>query len=256
MEFHRATFREEQLPRAFGHLSVHSLCARVGGRQVLSQVSLQVAQGEIVGLVGRDGAGKTTFFEALVGLTPATSGQVCLSGIDITGWPIDRRARLGLAYLSEDVSIFRGLTVEENILAALETFGLEPTELQTRLETLLADFELILVRRQLATTLSGGERRRCEVARAMALSPSILLLDEPFRGLDPTSIASTKHLIGCLKAGHVGVLVSDYDLHDLLELTDHVYVLDQGHLIFSGSADELLSDAHVRRVFLGESFSL
>jgi len=256
MELYRATFLEEQRPGTFGHLSVQSLCAQAGGREVLSRVSLQVAQGEIVGLVGPDGAGKTTCFEALAGLTPATSGHVSLSGLDVTDWPINRRAKLGLAYLSADVSIFRGMTVEENILAALETSEIESEERATHLKTLLVDFELTLVRGQLATTLSGGERRRCEVARAMALSPTILLLDEPFKGLDPTSIASTKRLIGGLKSRHVGVLVSDYDLRDLLELTDRVYVLDQGRLIFSGSADQLLSDANVRRVFLGESFSL
>lgn len=243
-------------PRFSGHLSVRSLSAKVDGDIILSHVSLDVAQGEIVGLLGRDGAGKTTCFEALAGLIPAASGHVLLNGVDITDWPFDRRALLGLTYLSEEPSIFRGLTVEQNISAALEASEPASTDRAAYLEDLLSRFELLAVRSQLANTLSGGERRRCEVARAMALKPTILLLDEPFRGLDPTSIESTKRLIGGLKNCQVGVLVTDYDLHDLLDLTDRVYVLHDGRLIFRGSADEFLADSGVRRVFLGEGFTL
>ena len=243
-------------PSDFGHLSVRSLSIRIGRRTVLDQISLEVAQGEIVGLLGRDGSGKTTFFEALAGLASAAAGQVLLNGVDITRWPIDRRAKLGLAYLSEEVSIFRDLTVEENILLPLEASVNNAAERDRRLEELLAEFELTVMRRQLATTLSGGERRRCEVARALALRPKILLLDEPFRGLDPTSVASVRRLIESLRRRQVGVLVCDYDLHDLLDLTDRVYLLHEGRLIFSGMPDRLLEDAEARRVFLGERFSL
>lgn len=240
----------------FGHLSVRSLSVRIGRQTVLDQISLEVGQGEIVGLLGRDGSGKTTCFEALAGLAPAAAGQVLLNGVEITGWPIDRRAKLGLAYLSEGVSIFRDLTAEENILLPLEASVSDASERGRHLEELLADFELTPVRRQLATTFSGGERRRCEVARAMALSPKILLLDEPFKGLDPTSVASVRRLIESLRQHHVGVLVSDYDLHDLLDLTDRVYLLHEGRLIFSGLPDQLLEDPEAREVFLGARFSI
>lgn len=237
-------------------LSVHSLSVRINGRTVLGDVSLQVAAREVVAVLGRDGAGKTTCFEAIAGITRASGGWVTLNGIDISDWPSDHRTAFGLGYLPEEVSIFRGLSVEENILAALEASEADPQTREERLESLLADFELGIVRHQSATSLSGGERRRCEVARALALNPTILLLDEPFRGLDPTSVNSTKRLISSLKDHDVGVLVSDYDLHDLLELVTRVYVLHEGRLIFTGSPSELLSDPTVRRAFLGESFSL
>ena len=255
--YHDAAIALERVGTSdFGHLSVRSLSIRIGRQTVLDQISLEVGQGEIVGLLGRDGSGKTTCFEALAGLASAAAGQVLLNGVEIIGWPIDRRAKLGLAYLSEDVSIFRELTVEENILLPLEASTNDAAERCRRLEELLADFELTVVRRQLATTLSGGERRRCEVARAMALSPKILLLDEPFKGLDPTSVASVRRLIESLRKHQVGVLVSDYDLHDLLDLTDRVYLIHKGRLIFSGVPDQLLEDPDARQVFLGAHFSL
>jgi len=241
---------------AFGEVSVESLSAEFGGRKFLAEVSLRVAQGEVVGLLGRDGAGKTICFQAIAGLVPATSGGIYLHGLNVTGWPIDRRARMGLAYLPEEISIFRGLTVEENILLTLEASEPSPAARLQRLEALLANFELTVVRDQLATTISGGERRRCEIARAMALNPTIVLLDEPFRGLDPTSVASTKRAIGALRQHHVGVLVSDYDLHDLIDLLDRVYVLHHGKLIFSGTANQLMVDPQVREMYLGKSFAL
>jgi len=256
MKHHMANFFTEQRTIAYGHMRVESLSIRAAGRTVLANVSLEVATGEVVALLGRDGAGKTVCLEAIAGLTRASEGRVKLNEVDITDLPSDRRAALGLGYLPEEVSIFRGLSVEENILMALEQSVADPKDRTERLQTLLADFDLGVVRRQSATSVSGGERRRCEVARAMALNPTILLLDEPFRGLDPNSVNSIKGMIHELKRRNVGVLVSDYDLHDLLQLTDRVYVLHQGHLIFNGSADELLSDTDVRRFFLGESFSL
>lgn len=256
MELKQRAFIHQNDATAFASLSLDSLFTKIDGRLVLADISLQIANGETVGLLGRDGAGKTTCFETITGLLPATSGRVLLSGVDVTSWPFDHRAKAGLAYLPEAVSVFRGLTVEENILLALEVLGL-PTALQeARLESLLTQFELALVRHQRATTVSGGERRRCEIARAMAVEPKIVLLDEPFRGLDPTSIASTRRTIGNLKGRSVGVLVSDYDLRDLLGLLDRVYVLHEGQLIFNGTAQELLSDADVRHLYLGKSFSL
>ena len=256
MKHHTASFSAEQRAAAFGHMRVESLSVRAAGRTVLANVSLEVATGEVVALLGRDGAGKTVCLEAIAGLTRASEGRVKFNEVDITDLPSDHRAALGLGYLPEEVSIFRGLTVEENILLALEHSVADATARTARLQRLVADFDLGGVRHQSAMSVSGGERRRCEVARAMALNPTILLLDEPFRGLDPSSVSSTKRMILGLKRRNVGVLVSDYDLHDLLQLTDRVYVLNEGHLIFNGSADELLSDADVRRVFLGESFSL
>jgi lipopolysaccharide export system ATP-binding protein len=240
----------------FSHLSVQSLCVTIAGQLVVRDVSLEVSQGEIVGLLGRDGAGKTSCFDAIAGTSRTSRGQVRLNGMDVTGWPIDRRARSGLAYLCEDVSTFRGLTVEENILAALELA--EPIEIsrRARLEELLHELQLERVRYQLATTISGGERRRCEVARALALSPGIFLLDEPFKGLDPLSIQSTKHLIATLKCLGIGVLMSDYDLRALVGVMDRAYVLHRGQVIFSGTTAELLADDDVRQLYLGKTFVL
>ena len=256
MRLDRPDFPCEQRPTAFGHLSVHSLSVERDGLPILKDVSFDVGPGEIVALLGRDGAGKTTCFEAIAGLTRATSGEVRLNGVDISDFPIDHRAGIGLGYLPEDISIFRALTVEDNILLALESSETGDDERAARLEALLGGFELSEVRHQLATTLSGGERRRCEVARTMALNPSIFLLDEPFRGLDPTSIGSIKRVIATLKRQKVGVFVSDYDLHDLLELTDRVCFLHQGRLIFTGGTQEFLANGEVRDLFLGESFLL
>lgn len=237
-------------------LQVCGLSVEAGGHRVLSDLSLTVRRGEIVGLLGRDGAGKTSCFEAMAGLVPVLGGQVRLNGVDITDWSVDRRARLGLAYLPEEPSVFRGLTVEENIAAVLEGREMSTVDRSAALEQLLTDFDLAQIRSQVASTISGGERRRCEVARAMALKPLVLLLDEPFRGLDPTSIDSVKQLMVQLKSCAVGVLASDYDLHDLLILTDRVYLLHGGRVAFSGTATQLLADAHAHRIFLGEGFSL
>jgi len=244
----------EQASRSTGRLlSVDDLTVNLTGQSVLADVSLDVAAGEIVGLLGRDGAGKTACFQAITGLIRTTSGRVTLSGADVTNWPADLRARHGLAYLPEGVSIFRGLTCEENILMALESPAASDFDPHEVLEKLLEDFELTVVRHQSAISLSGGERRRCEVARSMALKPSVMMLDEPFKGLDPTSITSTARMIASLRESGVGVLVSDYDLPDLLKLLDRVYLLHQGQLIFSGSVEMLLSNSDVRRVYLGET---
>lgn len=253
---HRARRTFGGLETAFGHLAVERLSVRVAGETLLTDVSLEVTAGEAVGLLGRDGAGKTICLDAIAGQIRAAGGRVSLNGVDVSRWASDQRACFGLGYLPEAVSIFRGLTAEENVLAALEASEPDPLQRVERLSALLTEFDLTTVRHQTATSLSGGERRRCEVARAMALNPSILLLDEPFRGLDPTSVASTKRVIRTLKDRGVGVLLSDYDVRDLLELTERVYVLHDGRMIFSGNSEELLSDSAMRKVFLGDNFSL
>lgn len=240
----------------FGQLSVESLSVTIAGQRILRDVSLEVREGEIVGLLGRDGSGKTSCFDAIAGLSRPTSGQVRLNGADVSRLPIDRRARMGLAYLCEEVSIFRGLTVEQNILAALELSEPLEADRTARLQELLRDLQLEGVRHQLATTVSGGERRRCEVGRALALKPSIMLLDEPFRGLDPFSIQSTKHLIITLRRLGIGVLISDYDVRDLVHVMDRAYVLDRGEVIFNGTTAELLADDNVRELYLGKTFVL
>jgi lipopolysaccharide export system ATP-binding protein len=241
---------------AFSRLCAEDLCVSIDGRPVLSNLSLQVEQGEAVGLLGRDGAGKTSCFQALAGLMRVDSGRIMLNGADLTQMPADRRARLGLSYLPEEVCIFRGLTAAENIEIALETRGLGAAEQSRELERLLTSFGLECLRDQRATTLSGGERRRCEVARAMATRPLILMLDEPFRGLDPMSVREVREVVSQLKREEVGVLISDYDLHDMLELIDRAYVIHDGRAIFSGTPAALLDDPEVRHLYLGESFSL
>jgi lipopolysaccharide export system ATP-binding protein len=256
MEQNPRAFEAPMAARRLAELTVLGLSVSIDRRAVVSDVSLSVSEGEIVALLGRDGAGKTTCFEAIAGLARVEAGQVLLNGCDLTNCPIDRRSALGLAYLSEESSVFSGLTVEENILAVLEVAEHSPAVRSSRLEQLLTDFKLLPVRKQPATSVSGGERRRCEVARAMALDPRILLLDEPFRGLDPMSIVSTKRLMAHLRSHDVGVLVSDYDLHDLIDLIDRAYVLHEGRLVFAGNKEDLLSDPLVRHLYLGDGYSL
>ena len=248
--------RLSTLPQTAGRaLAVDGLRLTIEGREILQDVSLRVSSGEVVALLGRDGAGKTVCFQAIAGLAPHDAGRMLLDGREVTEWPADERARAGLSYLPEEDCIFHGLTVEENIALALE-LGEEEAERSADLERLLEAFRLTALRRQQASTLSGGERRRCEVARAMAAHPAILMLDEPFRGLDPMAVAEIRRLISQLKAQGVGVLVSDYDLHDLYDVMDRAYVLHEGALVFSGDREALLSDPEVRRLYLGETFKL
>ncbi|WP_205481540.1 LPS export ABC transporter ATP-binding protein [Sphingomonas arenae] len=236
-------------------LEVQDLSLTIEGRAVLRDLSLRVERGEVVALLGRDGAGKTLCFQAIAGLAPHNAGRMRLGQWDVTEWPADERARKGLSYLPEEDCIFHGLTVAENIALALELNEGE-AERSADLERLLAAFRLSALRDQPASTLSGGERRRCEVARAMAACPAILMLDEPFRGLDPLAVAEIRRLLLQLKGEGVGVLVSDYDLHDLYDVMDRAYVLHEGTLVFSGNRDALLSDPEVRRLYLGETFKL
>lgn len=241
---------------SFGHLSAEAVSFAVGRHQIVSDVSVQVASNEVVGLLGRDGTGKTSLFELLAGLVSPSAGRIFLNGADMTCSNADSRARQGIAYLPEEPSIFRELTVEENIRLALDICGLDERAQYLELETLLQTFKLQQVRSQLATSLSGGERRRCEVARALASRPSILMLDEPFRGLDPMSVTEVVGAVVSLRGKGIGVLISDYDLHDLIDLIDRAYVLHEGKVIFSGSASELLADPGVRHLYLGETFAL
>lgn len=253
MDLPAADWRHETV---CGLLSVDGLSLTIEGRPVLRAVSLQVRPGQVTALLGRDGAGKTLCFQAMAGLAPHDDGRMVLGGIDVTEMAADQRARLGMSYLPEEVCIFRGLTVEENIELALEIGGDAHEIRAAELQRLIEAFRLEPLRHQAASTLSGGERRRCEVARAMAAHPSILMLDEPFRGLDPMAVAEIRHLISDLKGKGVGLLVSDYDLHDLYDIMDRAIVLHEGRVVFSGPRDALLADPDVRRFYLGETFKL
>jgi lipopolysaccharide export system ATP-binding protein len=239
-----------------GRLAAESLSFAIGSRWILSDVSVRVAHGEIVGLLGPDGSGKTCLFELLAGLVRPSSGAIFLNGMNVTGCAADKRARQGLSYLPEEPSLFRELTVEDNIQVALNVSELDAAARSIRRERLLQSFKLQSVRKQTATSLSGGERRRCEVARALASHAAILLLDEPFRGLDPMSIADVANAVVSLRESDIGVLISDYDLHDLVKLVDRAYVLHEGCVIFSGTVSELLDSPAVRHLYLGDSFVL
>ena len=235
-------------------LEVLALSKSLGHRRVLHDVSLTVGPGEVVGLLGPDGAGKSVCFYVIVGLMKPDDGQVALDGCDVTQLPTFRRAILGLSYLPQEPSIFRGLTVGENVEAVLEMFVDDPGELRARRDRLLAEFGIGHLRDASATALSGGERRRCEIARALAGEPSIILLDEPFAGIDPLTVVDIKALIGQLRDRGVGVLITDQDLHDMLEVVSRVYVLCEGEVIFGGDPAAMLHDPRVRSVYLGDGF--
>jgi len=237
-------------------LQVISIAKSYDKRVVLADVSLEVGHGEVVGLLGPNGAGKTTCFYSIMGLVKPDSGRVMLEGVDITGLPMYRRAVLGLGYLPQETSIFRGMTVEENILCVLELAEPDKAMRAARLETLLDEFGLTRLRTSSAMALSGGERRRCEIARALAANPSIILLDEPFAGIDPLSIADIRDLVKDLKTRGIGVLITDHNVRETLEIVDRACIIYDGKVLFAGSPEELVANADVRRLYLGESFSL
>ncbi|MGE4431841.1 MAG: LPS export ABC transporter ATP-binding protein [Sphingobium sp.] len=239
-----------------GGLEVVSIAKSYDRRAVLADVSLTVAKGEVVGLLGPNGAGKTTCFYSIMGLVRPDSGRIALDGHDITGLPMYRRAILGLGYLPQETSIFRGMTVEQNIVAVLELAEPDAAARATRLEELLDEFGLARLRDSSAMALSGGERRRCEIARALAANPSIVLLDEPFAGIDPLSIADIRDLVKQLRTRGIGVLITDHNVRETLEIVDRACIIYDGKVLFTGSPEELVANAEVRRLYLGESFSM
>jgi lipopolysaccharide export system ATP-binding protein len=237
-------------------LSVVSIGKRYDKRVVLRDVSLTVDRGEVVGLLGPNGAGKTTCFYSIMGLAMPDQGRIMLDGVDITGLPMYRRAALGLGYLPQETSIFRGLTIEQNIMAVLEVSEPDKARRAERLETLLDEFSIKRLRTAPAMALSGGERRRCEIARALAASPSIMLLDEPFAGIDPISISDIRDLVCHLKDRDIGVLITDHNVRETLEIVDRACIIYDGRVLFEGTPEALVANEDVRRVYLGESFEL
>ncbi len=226
------------------------------GRKVVDSVSLEIRQGEVVGLLGPNGAGKTTTFYILVGLARPDYGRVLLDGEDITDLPMYLRARSGISYLPQEPSVFRKLTVEENLLAILETLSVTPEQRRDRVEELLAQMGLEGVRSSQAHVLSGGERRRLEIARSLVLSPSFVLLDEPFAGIDPLTVVDIQKIIADLSEAGIGVLVTDHNVRDTLAVTNRAYIISEGKILAAGTPAELSANADVRRIYLGEGFRL
>ncbi|WP_343344536.1 LPS export ABC transporter ATP-binding protein [Sphingomicrobium sp. XHP0239] len=253
---HRTDLSEIPEEVAYRGLQVQSIAKSYDKNVVLKDVSMAVARGEVVGLLGPNGAGKTTSFYSVMGLVRPDAGRIILDGEDITGLPMYRRAILGLGYLPQETSIFRGLTVEQNILSVLEISEPNRTDREARLERLLDEFGLTRLRTSPAMALSGGERRRCEIARALAASPSIMLLDEPFAGIDPLSISDIRDLIIDLKQRDIGVLITDHNVRETLEIVDRACIIYDGQVLFQGTPQALVADAEVRRLYLGESFAL
>ena len=237
-------------------LCTQDLTKSYGGRTVVRGVSLEVHSGEVVGLLGPNGAGKTTTFYMTVGLTAPDSGRVILNGEDITNLPMYARARKGIGYLPQEASIFRGLTVEENIMAILETLELDDAGRRARCRELLAELNLASLAGSRAYTLSGGERRRAEITRALVISPKFLLLDEPFAGIDPIAITDIQKIIFHLKDRGIGVLITDHNVRETLRITDRAYIVHDGGIFHSGTPAELAADEDVRRIYLGAEFRL
>jgi lipopolysaccharide export system ATP-binding protein len=237
-------------------LRTHDLTKSYGGRTVVRGVSLDVASGEVVGLLGPNGAGKTTTFYMTVGLTEPDSGRVVLDGQDVTSDPMYVRARKGIGYLPQEPSVFRGLSVEQNLLAILETLDLNGAERRARLRELLAELNLTPLAKSPAYTLSGGERRRVEITRALVVSPLFILLDEPFAGIDPIAVADIQKIIFHLKERGIGVLVTDHNVRETLRITDRAYIVHDGAIFHSGTPAELAADDDVRRIYLGTDFRL
>jgi len=237
-------------------LRTENLIKKYGARTVNDQVSYQVAQGEIVGLLGPNGAGKTTSFYMATGLVKPNSGHVYLDDKDITDLPMYKRARLGIGYLAQEASIFRTLTVEENILAVLEMTKLDRAAQKEKTEQLLEEFSLAHVRKSKGMVLSGGERRRTEIARCLAVNPKFILLDEPFAGVDPIAVEDIQSIVAKLKYRNIGILITDHNVNETLSITDRAYLLFEGKILKQGTPEELASDPQVRRLYLGENFEL
>jgi len=237
-------------------LEARNLCKAYGDRTVVRDVSLEVAPGEVVGLLGPNGAGKTTTFYMVVGVEAPDQGSIRWWGKDITGMPMHRRARKGIGYLPQESSVFRGLTVWENLMALAEHQPIPRREQKARCEMLMADFHLDKVRATLGMSLSGGERRRCEMARALVTDPKIMLLDEPFAGVDPKSVMEIQSLIADLKARGIGVLITDHNVRETLQIADRAYILADGMILKHGLPHEIAEDPDIRRVYLGDHFRL
>jgi len=225
-------------------------------RPVVRDVSLSLTRGEAVGLLGPNGAGKTTCFYMITGLVPSDTGVILLDGVDVSRLPMYRRARLGLGYLPQEASIFRGLSVEDNLRAVLEIVEPDRRRRNRRIDMLLGEFSISHLRRAPASGLSGGERRRVEIARCLATNPSYVLLDEPFAGIDPIAVGDIRGLVSHLKNRGIGVLITDHNVRETLEIIDRAYILHDGSVLMSGSPDEVVADANVRRVYLGEGFRI
>ena len=237
-------------------LSAESLRKRYKSRTVVQDVSLSVSSGEVVGLLGPNGAGKTTCFYMIVGLVAADAGRIHLDGKELTHLPIHRRARLGISYLPQENSVFRKLTVEENVQAVLELQGLAGEEIEVRLVELLTDLNITNLRKHPALALSGGERRRLEIARALGTRPSFILLDEPFAGVDPIAVLDIQRIIRFLKERSIGVLITDHNVRETLGICDRAYIMNDGAVLASGHPDEIVYNESVRRVYLGENFRM
>ena len=237
-------------------LAVRDLRKRYRSREVVKGVSLDIAPGEVVGLLGPNGAGKTTIFYMMVGLVRPDGGSVWLSGEDVTRLPMHRRARLGLGYLPQEPSVFRKLSVRENIMAFLEETPLSPGEREEQLARILSEMRIAHVAETAGYSLSGGERRRVEIARALVISPSFLLLDEPFAGIDPISVADLQQVILGLKEKGIGVIMTDHNVRDTLKVCDRAYIISDGEILLSGGPEEIAESPRVREIYLGERFSL
>ncbi len=237
-------------------LRVRGLRKSYRNRPVIRDVSVDLARGEVVALLGPNGSGKTTCFYCIAGLVPPDAGQVLIDGRDATRLPMFRRARMGIGYLPQEMSIFRGLSVEQNIMAVLEVVHEDPRHRRDRLEELLGDFSIEHLRAAPAMALSGGERRRAEIARCLASDPSFLLLDEPFAGVDPIAVGEIRGLVHDLKSRGIGVLITDHNVRETLGIVDRAYILHDGHVLMSGSTADIVADPKVREVYLGEGFQL
>lgn len=237
-------------------LSIKNISKKYGSRLVVKDVSFEVHSGQVVGLLGPNGAGKTTSFYMVVGLVKSDSGSITLNALEISDYPMYKRARAGLSYLAQEPSIFRRMSVEDNILVALEAHGYDPQERREKLESLLQDFRVNHIRESFGYALSGGERRRVEIARALAGSPHFLLLDEPFAGIDPIAVGEIQNIIRDLKAKGIGVLITDHNVRETLGICDYAYILKDGIIQVSGNSEQIATSEVARKFYLGENFKL
>ncbi|MGW8161318.1 MAG: LPS export ABC transporter ATP-binding protein [Desulfobulbales bacterium] len=237
-------------------LEAREIVKQYHNRKVVDNVTLQVESGTVVGLLGPNGAGKTTTFYMIAGFVRPKSGRILLDGEEITGLPIHKRARKGISYLAQEPSVFKKLTVEENIKIVLQPLGVEPDEIDYRINNLLEDMKIQALAGHKANTLSGGERRRVEIMRALAIKPRFILLDEPFAGIDPLAVADLQHIILALKEKGLGILISDHNVRETLSVCDHAYIINQGRILTSGNAEDIVKNEEARKIYLGENFTI